>query len=73
MAVVDSALRVNRMEYLRVVDASIMLMVVSGNTNATAIMIAEMQRCGSASFKRSRCNLAARRAATMIAAVIECR
>jgi choline dehydrogenase len=41
MAVVDNSLRVNGMERLRVIDASIMPTVVSGNTNATAIMIGE--------------------------------
>ncbi|PEQ11901.1 choline dehydrogenase [Novosphingobium sp. PC22D] len=40
-AVVDSRLRVNGIERLRVIDASVMPTITSGNTNAPVMMIAE--------------------------------
>jgi choline dehydrogenase len=40
-AVVDDRLRVHGIERLRVVDGSVMPTVVSGNTNAAIVMIAE--------------------------------
>ena len=41
MAVVDAQLRVHGVEGLRVIDASIMPMMISANLNASALMIGE--------------------------------
>jgi choline dehydrogenase len=41
MAVVDDQLRVHGVKCLRVIDASIMPTIISGNTNAAAIIIGE--------------------------------
>jgi choline dehydrogenase len=57
-AVVDARLRVHGIERLRVVDCSVMPTLVSGNTNAAAVMLAEkaavmMREDASAAWRRA--------------------
>jgi choline dehydrogenase-like flavoprotein len=44
MDVVDAQLRVHGMQGLRVVDASVMPRIISGNTNAPTVMVAEQRK-----------------------------
>lgn len=59
MAVVDGEGRVHGLEGLRVVDASIMPQIITGNLNATTIMIGE--KMADAIRAASRCRAAPRR------------
>ncbi len=57
MAVVDGEGRVHGLEGLRVVDASIMPQIITGNLNATTIMIGEKklptQSAGASRWRRA--------------------